>query len=1757
MARTDLRVAPTPFEDNIMILLQDIELSKEINESFRQSSQARTKLPSGIEMSVHVLTTGYWPTYPPMAVRLPHELNVYQDIFKEFYLSKYSGRRLMWQNSLGHCVLKAEFPKGKKELAVSLFQTVVLMLFNDAQKLSFQDIKDSTVIEDKELRRTLQSLACGKIRVLQKFPKGREVEDNDSFVFNEEFSGPLYRIKVNAIQMKETVEENTSTTERVFQDRQYQVDAAIVRIMKTRKLLSHTLLITELFQQKDKILFVTGHSAGKGGGSWSSWDSNRIQLAQVLKSDTALETLKKKSQNNVNVIRETISSPSSVSIGFNMVFLHQISSRKRPAAATGAEPPQKNSKARGNDEQIAIEKMMSLLADAGCTLNNPNGPPCLPPDPHKLRRLLDLRFSSDPSLLSDFLSGFHSYTRNPQNLQRSVVLQIHSINNLFFPTNMQFSRVLMSSTRDGSNRSDSLGRVLLLLAPVQLQLQHMLLEKIPEYFSMDLGGCSSSLLEEDVARLILNHFRWLDFLVDSKAFTDKLLEVLSICPLQLKKEIIGSLPEIIGDQNNETVVASLELMLQEDSAVIVPVLDSFSNLNLDDQLQEQVITIALSCIRTVDAENMPCLLRFLLLSATPVNVRRIISQIREQLKFVGITESRVVRNKKLKGKSVLDNSEASILYALRSSLRFKNLICQEILKELKCLDKARDHKVIDVWLLMLIYTNGGSLQKNVEKIFKKKILEGCFQEAMFDQCIHGNRELVRDYLPSFISVSEYLLACKEQKPREFGIHIYTSLFEEFIDTYSRQEVLGALVTHIGSGISYEVNSALETMVLLASKYSEELIPLSSYINGILDYLEGFNNENLHKVYEVFSHLALSARSSADSVGSSIANELFMIVRKQVSNPDLKYKKMGIIGTLKIVYCLGDTNNANSLSSSQKSNSDEALELLKASLDSCKLFPLPLLLFYDELVAMLERTTLQPAIMEWMGKHVGEFESMFLSDLDGGQLPVKDLYCGLEGELWMNLDGDLSPICLNILPLVSSSLDSSSSLQILPASFLLLSVVERLTNQGSLGGIDALLGCPLHLPSPKKESNPYSFVESLLNTSLKLYPLSLPELHLHVDHSGSSFLTKANHLGLMEKRNDQKKTCESTLPKNKKKRKNNSKASENSDLNGKLRQPTILNVLRKAGAVTSQEVPNEGSSGLSFKGRTSQSGEHHTYDSNETELVEVSAVAKVLDAQRFKFRPLLVDCFSIFKFSKVLCINVSDLDACITNSLVHFNVDGPILNDVNHDSCCPDPAAELPLHLYLLRDLHYKLDYLIPPSKQFSARCLNAPPALSRMSGNDFLSKIRPLFPSLKKHFDGAIGILKEGTDTCQEHWRIQSASAGNPDIPNMVLSKLSVAGSVFREILCCFSKMLNLPYIQMDTPVLSDLLEAFQPIRIPNSLFSGIQPIPSPGNMDYLYCGVYSYLEGVLDIARSFSFLLASEAVVTLESVVTSVQKLLDKLVEGNGKNICTGFAQGVLPTLRSRLGMSAKSLLMHNWDDENFENGWKGKGEIIQKILHIYLENSDSTSDLLDELACSVLPQVASCKTKNPQDDFHGFSTLCSTTFVVWYRVLHEENLAILNKLVKEVVLLEKRRADIQLENVKRVLIKLRQSVNVVVSLVNMCKTQDKVKELQKATRTIQTICSEAKGLKQTIITTKIPTTKRSMERFLFRVKALLHSSSNGCTFWIGNLKHKDLLGQVVSSQVYADGEDEIDEESNSQMEADVEDQAVSIGSQADRDNE
>uniref|UniRef100_A0A8C1RDU4 Cullin-4A n=1 Tax=Cyprinus carpio TaxID=7962 RepID=A0A8C1RDU4_CYPCA len=238
------------FTSKLEGMFKDMELSKDIMIQFKQVCYMQNQSdPSNIELTVNILTMGYWPSYTPMDVHLPTEMVKLQEVFKLFYLGKHSGRKLQWQPTLGHAVLKTEFKEGKKELQVSLFQTLVLLMFNETEEFSMEEIRTATGIEDDELKRTLQSLACGKARVLNKTPRGKDVEDGDSFQFNSDFRHKLFRIKINQIQMKETVEEQVSTTERVFQDRQYHIDAAVVRIMKMRKTLSHNLLVSELYNQ--------------------------------------------------------------------------------------------------------------------------------------------------------------------------------------------------------------------------------------------------------------------------------------------------------------------------------------------------------------------------------------------------------------------------------------------------------------------------------------------------------------------------------------------------------------------------------------------------------------------------------------------------------------------------------------------------------------------------------------------------------------------------------------------------------------------------------------------------------------------------------------------------------------------------------------------------------------------------------------------------------------------------------------------------------------------------------------------------------------------------------------------------------------------------------------------------------------------------------------------------------------------------------------------------------------------------------------------------------------------------------------------------------------------------------------------------------------------------------------------------------------------------------------------------------------------
>ncbi|KAL4887389.1 hypothetical protein BJY04DRAFT_204342 [Aspergillus karnatakaensis] len=238
------------FTHNLESMFKDMEVARDEMAAYGFIQRERN-IPLPVDLHVSVLSAAAWPSYPDAQVRIPPEIATAISAFENHYNTKYNGRKLAWKHQLAHCQLRARFPKGDKELVVSSFQAIVLLLFNDIPEggtLTYRQIKEATTLTDQELKRTLQSLACAKYRVLAKKPKGRDVNDTDEFSYNPTFTDPKMRIKINQIQLKETKEENKTTHERVAADRHYETQAAIVRIMKSRKSITHAELVAEVIK---------------------------------------------------------------------------------------------------------------------------------------------------------------------------------------------------------------------------------------------------------------------------------------------------------------------------------------------------------------------------------------------------------------------------------------------------------------------------------------------------------------------------------------------------------------------------------------------------------------------------------------------------------------------------------------------------------------------------------------------------------------------------------------------------------------------------------------------------------------------------------------------------------------------------------------------------------------------------------------------------------------------------------------------------------------------------------------------------------------------------------------------------------------------------------------------------------------------------------------------------------------------------------------------------------------------------------------------------------------------------------------------------------------------------------------------------------------------------------------------------------------------------------------------------------------------
>ncbi|KAI8873235.1 Cullin-domain-containing protein [Ramicandelaber brevisporus] len=219
--------------------------------------------------------------------RLSRQIRYEKDI-----RSQHSGRKLRWQHSLGNCTVGTTFASGYKELVASVPQTAVILQFNNAAQPSpsLAELRAATGLERDELIRILSTLTGGKNRILVQVDasNGGEVIETTRFTVNEGFVSP--HVQVWLIGRESLTEEQlaaatatpdvqatasaasageqlpgastssssasaaaaaalaTSAAKSLF-TLEHVLDAAVIRIVKSHKRISHTNLLREIYEQ--------------------------------------------------------------------------------------------------------------------------------------------------------------------------------------------------------------------------------------------------------------------------------------------------------------------------------------------------------------------------------------------------------------------------------------------------------------------------------------------------------------------------------------------------------------------------------------------------------------------------------------------------------------------------------------------------------------------------------------------------------------------------------------------------------------------------------------------------------------------------------------------------------------------------------------------------------------------------------------------------------------------------------------------------------------------------------------------------------------------------------------------------------------------------------------------------------------------------------------------------------------------------------------------------------------------------------------------------------------------------------------------------------------------------------------------------------------------------------------------------------------------------------------------------------------------
>ena len=212
------------YTNKLQRMFQDIQISKDLNTAYRDlldQALDEEDLRKTVDANYNILGTGFWPLFPSTSPFIPPDIVVKTyERFQKFYFEKHSGRKLTWLWNLCKGEVKANYIRGSKvpyTFQVSSYQMAILLLFNDNDTVSYEEIEKSTALQKDVLEPSLGVFV--KARVLLTEPEGEKIESGTKFVLNYNFKNKKVRVNLNFNVKSEQKQEVEDTHKTIEEDR--------------------------------------------------------------------------------------------------------------------------------------------------------------------------------------------------------------------------------------------------------------------------------------------------------------------------------------------------------------------------------------------------------------------------------------------------------------------------------------------------------------------------------------------------------------------------------------------------------------------------------------------------------------------------------------------------------------------------------------------------------------------------------------------------------------------------------------------------------------------------------------------------------------------------------------------------------------------------------------------------------------------------------------------------------------------------------------------------------------------------------------------------------------------------------------------------------------------------------------------------------------------------------------------------------------------------------------------------------------------------------------------------------------------------------------------------------------------------------------------------------------------------------------------------------------------------------------------------